>query len=146
MKKLTLSQFIAESGLNAPLVRSTVRQCGGWEMFQEDAKNLQLCPRGAAGGFGGFIYHSETVAFAKRNKKALLDLCKDQAADYYGHGMTIPAFIAGFNCVDCDAEQVAIALYTGKGENVTEVYNALAWYALEEVARRYCDTMETFSE
>ena len=146
MKKLTLSQFIAESGLPASLVRSTVRQCGGWEMFQEDAKNLQLCSCGAAGGFGGFIYYSETVPFTKRNKKALLELCKDQASDYYDHGMTIPGFIAGFNCVGCDAEQVAIALYTGKGDNVTEVYNALAWYALEEVARRYCDIIETFSE
>jgi len=85
-----------------------------------------------------------TTAFTKRNKKALLELCKDQANDIYGHGMTIPGFIAGFNCVGCDAEQVAIALYTGKGDNVTEVYNALAWYALEEVARRYCDVIESF--
>lgn len=143
---LTLSQFIAESGLPASLVRSTVRQCGGWEMFQEDAKNLQLCSCGAAGGFNGFIYHSETVPFSRRNKKALLELCKEQANDIYGHGMTIPGFIAGFNCVGCDAEQVAIALYTGKGDNVTEVYNALAWYALEEVARRYCDILEKFNE
>lgn len=146
MQNLTLSQFIAESGLPASLVRSTVRQRGGWEMFQEDAKNLQLCSSGAAGGFGGFIYHSETIPFTKRNKKALLEMCKEQANDIYGHGMTVPAFIAGFNCVACDAEQVAIALYTGKGENVTEVYNALAWYALEEVSRRYCDILEKFNE
>ena len=143
MQKLTLSQFIAESGLNASLVRSTVRQCGGWVLFQEDAKNLQLC--GAAGGFGGFIYHTDTVAFTKRNKKALIELCKEQAEEYYGNGYSVGQFIAGFNCVDCDAEQVAIALYTGKGDNVTEVYNALAWYALEEVARRYCDILESFS-
>ncbi len=144
MQNLTLSQFIAESGLPASLVRSTVRQCGGWQSFQEMAQDVCKC--GANGGFSDFIYYSETVPFAKRNKKALLELCRDQAQDYYGYGMTIPAFIAGFNCVDCDAEQVAIALYTGKGDNVTEVYNALAWYALEEVARRYCDIIETFSE
>lgn len=148
MKKLTLpltlSQFIAESGLPASLVRSTVRQCYGWQSFQEIAQDV--ANHGAGAGFGKFIYYTDTIPFSKRNKKSLLELCKDQAQDYYGHGMTIPGFIAGFNCVGCDAEQVAIALYTGKGDNVTEVYNALAWYALEEVARRYCDILETFKE
>lgn len=145
MAKLTLSQFIAESGLNASLVRSTVRQCGGWEMFKDTARNLQSSPCGALGGFCGFIYYTETIPFTKRNKKAIIDLCKEQAEDFYGKGHNVAQFIAGFNCVDCDAEQVAIALYTGKGDNVTEVYNALAWYALEEVSRRYCDVIETFN-
>ena len=148
MKKLTLSltlsQFIAESGLPASLVRSTVRQCGDWQTFREIAQDV--CNHGANCGFGNFIYYADTIPFSKRNKKALLELCKEQANDIYGHGMTIPAFIAGFNCVDCDAEQVAIALYTGKGDDITEVYNALAFYALEEVARRYCDILETFNE
>lgn len=141
MKKLTLSQFIAESGLPASLVRSTVRQCGGWQSFQEMAQDV--CNHGANGGFGNFIYYADTIAFTKRNKKALLEMCKEQAEDYYGKGYSVGQFIAGFNCVDCDAEQVAVALYTGKGDSVTTVYNALAWFALEEVARRYC---ETFSE
>ncbi len=144
MKKLTLSQFIAESGLNPSLVRSTVRQCDGWETFREIAP--MVCQHGADGGFGNFIYYADTIPFSRRNKKTLLELCKEQANDIYGHGMTVPAFIAGFNCVDLDAEAVAIALYTGKGEDVTEVYNALAFYALEEVARRYCDILETFNE
>lgn len=142
MQKFTLSQFIAESGLNASLVRSTVRQCHGWQGFKEIAHDV--CNHGANAGFGGFIYPSETVPFYKRNKKALLEICKEQANDIYGHGMTVPGFIAGFNCVDCSAEHVAIALYTGKGDNVTEVYNALAWFVIEEVARRYCDIVESF--
>ncbi len=144
MKKLTLSQFIAESGLPSSLIRSTVRQCGGWQSFQEMAQDV--CKHGANGGFGNFIYYADTIAFTKRNKKALLEMCKEQAEDYYGKGYSVGQFIAGFNCVDCDAEQVAVALYTGKGDSVTTVYNALAWWALEEVARRYCDIIETFSE
>jgi len=143
MQKLTLSQFIAESGLNASLVRSTVRQTGGWDSFQESAQDV--CNHGVSGGFGGFIFYSETVPFAKCNKKAILEMCKEQAEDYYGKGYSVCQFIAGFNCVDCDAEQVAIALYIGKGDDVTGVYNALAWYALEEVSRRYCDILESFS-
>lgn len=145
MQKLTFSQFIAESGLPSSLVRSTVRQCCGWEMFQDTARNLQHSSCGALGGFCGFIYYTDTVPFTKRNKKALLELCKEQAEECYGKGYSVWQFIAGFNCVDCDAEQVVIALYTGKGDNVTEVYNALAWFALEEVSRRYCDILESFS-
>lgn len=143
MQKLTFSQFIAESGLPSSLVRSTVRQCCGWQSFQEMAQDV--CNHGAICGFGEFIYYTDTIAFSKRNKKALLELCKEQAEECYGKGYGVGQFIAGFNCVDCDAEQVVIALYTGKGDNATEVYNALAWYALEEVARRYCDVIETFS-
>lgn len=140
MQKLTLSKFIAESGLNPSLVRSTVRQARGWQSFQEIAQDV--CNHGAAGGFSGFIYHSETVPFTKRNKKAILEMCKEQAED---SAATISEFIAWWNCVDCDAESVAIALYTGKGDSVITVYNALAWYALEEVARRHCDIVETFN-
>ena len=143
MQKLTLSQFVAESGLNASLVRSTVRQMGGWDSFQESAQDV--CNHGANAGFGGFIYHSDTVPFAKRNKKALLEMCKEQAEDYYGIESGVCEFIAGFNCVNLSREAIAIALYTGKGDSVTEVYNALAWYALEEVARRYCDILESFN-
>ena len=116
MKKPTLSLFLAESGIPSSLVRSTVRQCGDWETFQEIAQDV--CNHGANAGFSGFIYYSETIPFAKRNKKALMEMCKEQAEECYGKGYSVGQFIAGFNCVDCDAEQVAIALYTGKGDDL----------------------------
>lgn len=143
MQKLTLSQFITESGLPSSLVRSTVRQCGDWQTFKEIVQDV--CNHGANAGFSGFIYYTDTVAFAKRNKKALLQLCKEQSEGFYGVLPGVCEFIADFNCVNLSREAIAIALYTGKGDNVTEVYNALAWYALEEVARRYCDILESFN-
>ena len=74
MQNLTLSQLIAESGLNPSLVRSTVRQCYGWQDFKEMAQDV--ANHGANCGFGKFIYYTDTIAFTKRNKKALLELCK----------------------------------------------------------------------
>lgn len=144
MQKLTLSQFIAESGLNASLVRSTVRQCGGWDSFQESAQDV--CNHGANAGFGNFIYYTDTVAFSKRNKKAILELCKEQAEEFYGSKCTIYEFIAGFNCLKgITAYDVANALLCGYGDYwPDQIYNALAWYALEEMARRYCDIIESF--
>lgn len=50
--------------------------------------------------------------------------------------------IAGFNCIDLTAEEVAEAIYNGKSEDRTTVFNALAWYALEEVCRGYVDAVE----
>ena len=135
MRSLTLKQFISSSSIPASLIRSTVRQCGGWQCFKEIAGDVSRY--GANTGWSGFIFYTETVAFAKRNKSAIMELCKDQAEDFYGRGTTIPQFIAYFNCLKgIDSESVAIALYAGKGEDCTQVYNALAWYALEEVSRR----------
>ena len=141
MQNITLKQFIESSSIPASLIRSTVRQCGGWKEFKEIAGDVSR--HGADCGFGQFCYYSDTVPFAKRNKSAIMELCKDQAEDFYGRGTTIPQFIAYFNCLKgIDLESVAIALYAGKGEDCTQVYNALAWYALEEVSRQYCDIVE----
>lgn len=145
MQNLTLSQFIAESGLNASLVRSTVRQCCGWQSFKEMAQDV--ANHGAGGGYGHFIYYADTIAFTQRNKKALLELCKEQAEDFYGIDRDTCGFIAKFRCIETLSpnvySDVAQAIYAGKGGLVAEVYNALAWYALEEVARRYCDIIES---
>lgn len=62
----------------------------------------------------------------------------NQLADDIGEP-NVFKMISDFSCVDCDPYEVAAALYTGKGDNVTQVYNALAWFALEEVARSYVD-------
>ncbi len=142
MKHTTLNAFIEYSYIPATLIRSTVRQCGGWQEFKDIAEDV--CNHGANCGFNGFIYYTETCAFTKRNKKAIIELCKQTADDCYGYGYkSVSDFIGTFNCVDLDTEEIAKALYTGKGDNVTEVYNALAWYALEKLVRSFVDFVES---
>jgi hypothetical protein len=138
-RKISLSSFIEQaSNIPASLIRSTVKQAGGWQSFVEDAPNV--CQGGANAGFSGFINYGETVAFTKRNKAAILQYADAMASDI---GETSAAnMIAGFRCIDLSSTEVAEALYNRKSTNQTEVFNALAWFALEEVASAYCDLTE----
>jgi hypothetical protein len=139
MKKL--SDFINNSSVPARLIRSTVRQVGGWAEFTERAEDI--FEHGAAGGFSGFIYYSDTLPFARRNMRDILTVARDLAQcigenDEY-------QLIAGFNCLrgqGVTIADVAKAIHTGKGDDVTTILNALAWCALEEVASSYCNGRE----
>lgn len=140
---MKLSEFVKHTNIPAKLVRAVVRQLGGWEEFSQVAQDVAR--HGAAAGWCGFTYYTDTVTFTKRNKREILELAK-QCAEDLGESGTI-ALIASFRCLrdwDFLQEDIAKAIYTGKGEAVQGVYNALAWYALEEVARAYDDLSSEF--
>lgn len=135
----TIKQFTEKSDIPASLIRAVVRQVGGWDEFKELAQDVN--DYGAAGGFAGFTYHLDTVAFTKRNKAAIIDLCKQRADDFGNDG--IISLIASFGSMkDETQEDIADGLYNPRSDNRTTVYNILSWFALEEVARSYCDLME----
>lgn len=139
MKKITLTQFCNASHIDASLIRSTVRQIGGWTEFKE--RSQDVTSHGAIGGFGGFIYYTDTVSFTKRNKKAIVKFCENFASELGENG--IIEFIAGFQCMkNYSQSEVACGLYNPLSENKANVYNALAWLILEEVSRSYCDIFE----
>jgi hypothetical protein len=134
------SQFIKASSIPARLVRAVVRQMGGWDYFSERAEDIQ---RAADAGWTGFTWYHDTVAFYRRHRDAILELAEQMADDVGGHGML--SMISGFNClIDCKFSdtEIAKALYTSKGDHVDAIQNAMAWFALEEVARSYCDCVE----
>lgn len=138
MAKITLKAFAEFSHIDAGLIRAVVRQIGGWESFKETAQDV--ANHGADAGFSGFIYHSETVPFAKRHKKAILEYAKQLAHDISdGNWLDL---IAGFNCLKMQSSEVARAYFDPRSEDRTQVFNALAWFALEEVARSYIDFVE----
>jgi hypothetical protein len=132
----TQKQVIKESGIPAKLVRATVRQLGGTDRLRD------VYEHGAMGGYCGFTYYRDTCAFWKRNRKEIAARVIEEAECMDESPI---AFVAGFNCLESDKKtETAIgqALYGGKcGDSYddTQVQNALAWYALESVARAYCD-------
>lgn len=142
MSKYTIKQLIASSNIDATLIRSTVRQAGGWTEFQEMAKDV--CNNGADCGFSGFIYYYDTAPFAKRNKKAILSLCDSMA--YELDAESVYDFIAGFKCFrgEFSYDHVCGILVNGKypEDEKTALYNGLAWFALEEVCRAYVQMTE----
>lgn len=147
MKNPTLKSFIESSYISPKLIRAVVNQLGGWEAFQEKA--LDITNHGAAGGFGGIIYYSETVAFSKKHKKLILEYAEQLAADI-GDGDAFQ-LIAGFNCLrglELSPGQIAALIYgkeprdDDRAADYTQVFNALCWFAAEEVSRSYVDFRE----
>jgi len=135
----TIQSFIAKSNLPESLIRGVVKQVGGWTSFKEMASDV--ANHGASGGFSGFCYYSDTVPFAKRHKAVILDYAKQMADDLGESGAM--SLIGGFNCLKISADEVAEALYNPRSDEQTNVFNALAWFALEEVSRAYDDAVQS---
>ena len=120
-----------------PLRKAVQRQMGYTAKEKDDfISTLRDVNRGGAdAGFGGFTYYKDTIAFYKRNREQILSSLGEMA-DSLGEGVL--EMVASFQCLkSCNltTSEVAKAIYTGKGECVEQIQNALAWFALEEVAR-----------
>lgn len=101
---------------------------------------------GADGGFSGFIYHSDTVKFAEGNIKAIYGYIKQQAEDF---GENPFKMIQNFSClkdVNPTIPEIADTIHGNPDQATvndgvdTQIMNALAWYALEEVAFNEANT------
>lgn len=140
MKTPTIKQIAAHIGAQESLVRAIVRQIGGKESFENYAQDVTR--HGASGGFAGFTYYTDTLAFYAKNQKVIVELCKNLADDI-GEGNTLE-LVSRFNCLQGDStqEEVGQTLYGTKRQHDTTVANALAWFALEEVCRAYWDLIE----
>jgi len=100
---------------------------------------------GIDGGFGGFIYYSETTSFFNENRKEIIELVKDMSFEL-GDGMI--ELVASFNCfkdMDLTIDEIGNVLFGVDTENVNEkmiIKNGLSWFAGEEVARHLVDQLE----
>ena len=148
----TTKRVIDDSQIDAGLIRAVVRQIG-------DKKNLNdVYNHGANAGYPGFTYYNDTVKFFKNHRKAIVAMVENMADDL---GEAPIDMVANFNCLagrqlrgngtyGHDTEHskavrelypsVSRCLYGGRmTDDDTTVANALAWFALEEVARAFCD-------
>lgn len=127
-------RFAEASNIPANLIRAVIRQVGGWESFTERAEDV--VKHGASCGFGGFIYYADTCCFYAVNRKVLVDMAADLAKEM---DCTLVGMVMGFNCLDATEMEVGETLFGGQSKHDTQVANALAWFALEEVSRSYVD-------
>lgn len=136
--KITLQKLIESTNIPESLVRAVVRQLGGWQSFTESAPDI--CRHGIDGGYGKFVYYCDTLPFAKRNRAEILRMASDQAEAI---GIGLVEMIKGFNCFrnSPPTEAEIVEALAGKATE-SQVPNALAWYAGEEVCRAYDDALE----
>ena len=137
IKTLSIENLIKRAGhIPAELIRSTVAQFGDWLYFQESAANIN--DHGAAGGFSGFSYYHDTIAFFDANREPILKMAAEMAADR-GCKSSFD-MMAAFNCfAGLTDQEIFNALIDPEAEEATTVKNGLAWFALEEVARAVYD-------
>lgn len=120
------------------IARAVIAQTGGWDEFATLAHDV--ADHGADAGFSGFVYYSDTVLFAQANKADIRQLA-EYVADGIGEHDGFYSFVASFNCLNgMTTDEVADAMHDSDHDSHTEVMNALAWFALEEVCRAYADT------
>lgn len=113
-----------------PLKRAVMRQFGDSESFYESVPDI--ANYGASGGVSGFIYYSDTVNFTKRNKDKIMHSLTDLSNDI---GESIVSMLSRWQCLKGMSQRdIMDGLYNSKSEDKDTVYNALAWYALEDVA------------
>jgi hypothetical protein len=123
-------------------IKSAIKQSGNAKLFNAVYKQLDECEfetlenianYGIAGGFNGFIYYTDTTAFFKRNKTAILQLAYEMVADcgYTGIGQFLGSFgcLKGYSVSECEK---ALMFET---DDTQAIQNALAWFAAEEFAR-----------
>lgn len=131
--------------MNKKLIKAVAENLG---VEGEDLKTIlqDIASHGIDGGYGGFIYYSDTIEFFKKNRKEITELVFKMAGEF---GQTPIEFVRGFNCLkdtfDNDAEaeaEISRALYGRLAKDDTQVPNALAWFAGEEVARYEVDRHE----
>lgn len=88
---------------------------------------------GANAGFSGFIYYTDTCAFYQANRNDIIAMARDMMTGL--DEQSLSTFIARFNCLNVEPYEVEDYLMGEADDNIaTMIENALAWFALEEVA------------
>lgn len=112
--------------------------CSSVSEFWNELENVSRSYCGAAAGFTGFIYYVETVAFWRANRKKIMDVLSDYSEGLGQNVLEIVSNFNGFRGIWTD-DEIGRALYGNYNDKYDQIYNGLAWFALEEVAHRYSD-------
>lgn len=86
---------------------------------------------GSDGGFDGFTYHTDTVAFYDKNKADILTALHEDADSF---GQSVWEMVSYFNCMR-NLGPIQDSFEIDGHENETHIKNCLAWYAAEKVAQ-----------
>ena len=133
----TLKDFRNYCGGTLSALVNPVKNQAGEEMpyFFGYLRNVSESPCGAAAGFTGFIYYSETVSFWRAHRKKIYAHMSELADEL---GENVLQMVCNFGGLkDYETEEIARALYGHYDEELTGIYNVFAWFALEEVANAF---------
>ena len=117
--------------MNKKLISAVAKQMGGIANLKERASDI--CNYGASGGVNGFTYYTDTISFTTRNHALIMELLNNYSDDT---GINALELLNGFNCFnDMKEHEIFDGLMNKNSDYRTIIYNGLAWFALEEIAR-----------
>jgi hypothetical protein len=139
-----ISYVTENSAWQAATVRHVItalgcRSNGGFESLKCLSANLADCTKhGADGGFPGFTYYSDTLAFFRRDRQGIV---KNLVLIAEELGEDIIGMVQGFGVFRYEMSpspaEVGRALLWGTGalkDGLTGLYNVFAWFCLEEIS------------
>ena len=131
--KTTIKGFKAYTSKEvANLINPVKNQLG-----ENSAQFFETCgyvsKSGADSGFSGFIYYADTIAFFRKHRKNIVALAEYLADEMGEDAVTM---VKNFRCLNgfYEYSDIAKAMYGNFNDEYTTIYNALSWFALEEVA------------
>jgi hypothetical protein len=137
MKSLTYGIKEAQKRFDSKVVNAVVRRVGREAI--EDIVN-----HGMDAGFSGFIYYSETHAFAMKYRKPITEMLEEMASDL---GEDVVSMVSGFGVfrnspMDADDRKDLYKYLGGGRPEQGTITNVMAWFAAEEVCRAIMDARE----
>lgn len=133
--------FLENHSSNPDLAKAVIEQMGGSENFAENANDISS--HGIDGGFNGFVNYTDTVKFTEENYGAIMDSLKSDM-DNFGNE-SVPEMMSHWKSLNDLSQDEIAEVINGKdpeNENYTQVYNALAWNAAEQVSYEYSNALE----
>ena len=130
----TKKQVIAEYSEYKTLINGVINRIGTKSI--SDVNNS-----GAAAGYSGFTYCSDTHSFAMRHRKSIVKMLEEQADDF---GQEVVEMVSSFGIfrkspMDKQDKKDLYRYLSGAKCEQSTITNIMAWYALEEVCRMFED-------
>lgn len=128
------AQVLRENSEYKTLINAVIRTIGLDSV-------LNVNSHGIDGGYHGFIYYSDTHAFAMRYRKIIVKLLEEHA-DMLGE--EIVEMVSNFGVfrrqgIDNDDKRELYKYLGGGKPEQSTVTNLMAWFAAEEVCRMFED-------
>lgn len=130
--KKALSQVIKDNSDYKTLINAVINRIG-----LDSVEDVVI--HGINGGFSGFIYYSETHAFAMKYRKDIIRMLEDMADQLGEDVVSMVSHFGVFRNSPMDAEDKKdLYKYLGGGRPAQgAITNVMAWFAAEEVCRMF---------
>ena len=146
MKKTSTQKDLKMKAVNVydtrfpSLTQAVLDQIGEGDTVETRDTLQGVVEHSADAGWPGFTYCTDTIAFFFKNRTEIRKLLSEVCSEL---GQTEIETIRNFGCLvdskrkpEYSAEEAGVALYSTEETDSSDcIRNALAWFALEEIAR-----------